>query len=280
LGTVQEALEGQMSDPYFPVNMSIMQARRYFHQIGNGPLQLDEAVIQTLPLHHPQGCLGFRVECGGRVFVYATDNEPGSREHDKNVRELAKDADVLIYDAQYTPYEYSNFKRGWGHSTWREGVNIAEETGVKQLILFHHDPDHNDVFLDSIVEEARKFFPNVMGAWETLEIDLALDEHLKPKEQVERRIGNRQPVHVPLKVRGVRPDGTPFQEVTSLENLSVRGAFFLLDNDPDPAEPLQVEICSSDSDEAAAQAIDTRVVRNQDVKVANKSKRGIGVAFC
>ena len=280
LGTVQEALEGQMSDPYFPVNMNIMQARRHFHQITNDPLQLDEAVIQTLPLNHPQGCLGFRVECGGHVLVYATDNEPGSREHDKNVRDLAKNADIFIYDAQYTPYEYSNFKRGWGHSTWREGVNIAEEVGVRQLILFHHDPDHNDVFLDSIVEEARKFFPNLMGAWEGLEIDLGLNEHLKPKEQIDRRLGSRQPVRVPLRVRGVRPDGTPFQEDTSLENLSVRGAFFLLDNDPDPKEPLHVEIrTTTDGAEGSSQVIESRVVRNQDVKVADKSKRGIGVAF-
>jgi hypothetical protein len=278
---VQEALEGQMSDPYFPVNMSIMQARRHFHQIGADPLNIDEVNIRTLPLNHPQGCLGFRVECGSHVMVYATDNEPGSREHDKNVRELAKGADMLIYDAQYTPYEYSNFKRGWGHSTWREGVNIAEETGVKQLILFHHDPDHNDVFVDSIVEETRKFFPNVMAAWEGLEIDLALGQHAKPQEQIERRLGNRQPIRVPLRIRGMRPDGTPFQEDTSLENLSVRGAYFLLDNDPDPKEPLQVEIrvAMDESPSQATQIIESRVVRNQDVTVANKSKRGIGVSF-
>ena len=280
LGTVQEALEGQMSDPYFPVNMSIMQARRHFHPLAKEPLALDDAVIHHRPLNHPQGCLGFRVECGGHVMVFATDNEPGSREHDKNVRELAQDADVLIYDAQYTPYEYSNFKRGWGHSTWREGVNIAEECGVKQLILFHHDPDHNDVFVDSIVEEARRFFPNVMAAWEGLDIDLMRNQHLKPQEQVERRFGSRQPIKVPLRVRGMRSDGTAFLEETSLENLSVRGAFFLLDNDPDPNEPLQVEVRVAEGAAGQpSQVIESRVVRNQDVKVDNKSKRGIGVSF-
>jgi phosphoribosyl 1,2-cyclic phosphodiesterase len=281
LGTVQEALEGQMSDPYFPVNMSIMQARRHFHQIPKDPMQLDEALITNLPLNHPQGCLGYRIECDGNVLVYATDNEPGSREHDHNVRQLARDADVLIYDAQYTPYEYSNFKRGWGHSTWREGVNIAEEVGAKQLILFHHDPDHNDVFVDSIVEEARKFFPNVMGAWESLEIDLGRGQHLKPQEQIERRLGNRQPLRVPLRIRGMRPDGTAFQEDTSLENLSVRGAFFLLDNDPDANQPLQVEIRVAEEVEKGnpTQIIESRVVRNQNVKVADRSKRGIGVSF-
>ncbi|HWP85334.1 MAG TPA: MBL fold metallo-hydrolase [Terriglobia bacterium] len=280
LGTVQEALEGQMSDPYFPVNMSIMQARRHFHQMGKDPLQLDDAVIRSIPLNHPQGCLGYRVECDGNVLVYATDNEPGSREHDRNVRELARNADVLIYDAQYTPYEYSNFKRGWGHSTWREGVNIAEEVGVRQLILFHHDPDHNDVFIDSIVEEARKFFPNVLGAWEGLEIDLALGQHHQPQEQSERRLGSRQSFRVPLRIRGTRPDGTSFEEDTTLENLSVRGAFFLLDNEPDPNQPLQVEILVTDGSKVrSSQIVESRVTRNQDVKVANQSKRGIGVSF-
>ncbi|OFV99345.1 MAG: hypothetical protein A3H94_08710 [Acidobacteria bacterium RIFCSPLOWO2_02_FULL_60_20] len=281
LGTVQEALEGQMSDPYFPVNMNIMQARRHFHEIAKDPLVLDDAVIHNLPLNHPQGCLGFRVECEGQVFVYATDNEPGSRQHDGHVRELAKNADVLIYDGQYTPYEFSNFKRGWGHSTWREGVNIAEEVGVKQLILFHHDPDHNDVYVDSIVEEARKFFPNVMAAWEGLDINLALGQHLKPQEQIERRLGNRQPMRVPLRIRGMRPDGTPFMEDTSLENLSVRGAFFLLDNDPDPNVPVQVEIRVTEEVEKGkpTQIIESRVVRNQKIKVADQSKRGIGVSF-
>lgn len=242
LGSVQDALESQMADPYFPVNMGIMQARRHFHKLGSEPLALEDTLIRSLPLNHPQGCLGFRVECGGHVLVYATDNEPGSAVHDRNVRELAQGADVFIYDAQYTPYEYSNFKRGWGHSTWREGVTIAEQVQAGQLVLFHHDPDHNDVFVDSIVEEARRFFPNVMAAWEGLEIDFSQGQHTRPHEQTERRLGNRQPLRVPLRVRGMRPDGTPFQEDTSLENLSVRGAFFLLDTEPDANQPLEVEI--------------------------------------
>ena len=225
--------------------------------------------------------LGFRVECGNHVLVYATDNEPGSAEHDRNVRELAQGADVLIYDAQYTPLEYSNFKKGWGHSTWREGVNIAQAMKVRQLILFHHDPDHDDVFVDSIVDEARKVFHNVIASWEGLEIDLALGQHTKPQEQIERRLGSRQAIHVPLRVWGTRPDGTPFQEETVLENISVGGGYFLLENDPDPKEALHVELkVSPDAlPGLTSQVIESRVVRSQDVEVANKTKRGIGVAF-
>jgi len=120
-----------------------------------------------------------------------------------------------------------------------------------------------------------------MAAWEGLEIDIARGQHLKPQEQTERRIGSRQPIRVPLRVRGIRSDGTPFEEDTSLENLSVRGAFFLLDNDPNANEPLQVEIrvATGTSADPPSQIIESRVVRNQDVKIADKSKRGIGVSF-
>jgi hypothetical protein len=78
----------------------------------------------------------------------------------------------------------------------------------------------------------------------------------------------------------MRPDGTSFEEDTTLENLSVRGAFFLLDNDPDPSEPLLVEIrVASEAANGPTQIIQSRVVRNQDVTVDEKTKRGIGVAF-
>jgi len=76
---------------------------------------------------------------------------------DSVLREYADGADLLIYDAQYTPEEYSRF-RGWGHSTWAEGVKVARDAGAKQLLLFHHDPSHNDVFLDDIAEVAQQSF--------------------------------------------------------------------------------------------------------------------------
>ncbi|MDP2735543.1 MAG: MBL fold metallo-hydrolase, partial [bacterium] len=193
---VQEALEDQMSDPYFPVNMSTMEAHRHFSTLGKDALAFQDGLLKTMPLNHPQGCLGYRMECGDRVMVYATDNEPGSPEHDRNVRQLAEGADVFIYDGQYTPYEYANFKKGWGHSTWREAVTIAQEARVQQLVLFHHDPDHNDNFLDSMLDEARRFFPNTVAAWEGMEIDLGRNEHAQPHNQSERRTSNRRAFRV------------------------------------------------------------------------------------
>jgi len=168
--SLQRAIEEQMSAPYFPVNMNEMAAHRQFSNIDEGRTELDHGSIESMWLNHPQGCLGFRLECNGKVLVYATDNEPGDPVFDKNVRKLAAGADVLIYDAQYLPEEYMARKQGWGHSHWREAVNVVMESGARELILFHHDPDHSDDCIDSVVAQAREYYPRVRAASEGMEI--------------------------------------------------------------------------------------------------------------
>jgi phosphoribosyl 1,2-cyclic phosphodiesterase len=169
---LQQALEEQMADPYFPVNMSDMAAHRQFCTIDEGRTKLEGCTVQSMWLNHPQGCLGFRMETQGKVIVYATDNEPGDPEFDKSVRKLAEGADLLIYDAQYLPEEYAARKQGWGHSHWREAINVVMESGAKELILFHHDPDHSDACIDSVVKQAREHYPKVRAASEGMEIVL------------------------------------------------------------------------------------------------------------
>ena len=168
---LKRAIEEQMADPYFPVDMNEMAANRKFVDLNEGLCAtFDDCSIQCMWLNHPQGCLGFRLETKDKVFVYATDNEPGHEKFDKNVRKLAEGADVLIYDAQYLPEEYEANKRGWGHSHWREAVNIVMESGAKELVLFHHDPDHTDECIDSVVAKAREYYPKIRAASEGMEI--------------------------------------------------------------------------------------------------------------
>ncbi len=166
------AVEAQMITPYFPVDMSIMAAVRHFYEIGTEAININQAIITTAELNHPQGSVAYRIEADGASLVYATDTEPGSEVHDRNVRTLATGADVFIYDCQYTPEQLQGPKKGWGHSSWQEGVKIAQEAGAKQLVLFHHDPDHDDAFVDQLVAQARHQFPNSIAAAEgkTLEI--------------------------------------------------------------------------------------------------------------
>jgi ribonuclease BN (tRNA processing enzyme) len=152
-----------------------MKAQRNFYDIEEGQTQLDDhATMRTMWLNHPQGCMGFRLETKEGVLVYATDNEPGDPVFDKNVRKLAEGADILIYDAQYLPEEYEAKRRGWGHSHWREAVNIVMQSGAKELVLFHHDPDHDDVVIDRVVQEARNYFPKVRAAAEGMEMKIGV----------------------------------------------------------------------------------------------------------
>jgi len=172
--SLKNALEDQMNAPYFPVGLAEMQAQQHFYDLDEGRMQLDGLTLKTLWLNHPQGCMGFRMETKEGVLVYATDNEPGHPVFDDNVRKLAEGADVLIYDAQYLPDEYEARRRGWGHSHWREAVNIVMESGAKELILFHHDPAHDDECIDNIVKEARNYYPKVRAASEGMQVELPL----------------------------------------------------------------------------------------------------------
>jgi len=167
--SMQQALEGQMAMPYFPVDMRAMAANRHFFEIDEERIGYDDLVIATRWLHHPQGCLGYRLESNGKVIVYTTDTEPGDDRGDKNVRLLAQGADLLIYDSQYRPEEMATH-RNWGHSNWREAVSIAKECGVKKLVLFHHDPDRDDKGVDKILQQARRHFPHVLAAKEGLQL--------------------------------------------------------------------------------------------------------------
>jgi phosphoribosyl 1,2-cyclic phosphodiesterase len=170
---VQRALEDQMMNPYFPVEMKVMRARRHFHHLEEGGQDYGHGVrISTRRLNHPQGCFGYRVEHKGKVLVYATDNEPGDAQGDRNVRALAEGADLFIYDSQYTPHEYQNGKQSWGHSTWEEAVKISREAGVKKVVLFHHDPEHDDKAIDAILRNARKRFSRTVAAREGMKIKL------------------------------------------------------------------------------------------------------------
>ena len=165
---IQSRLERQMSDPYFTLDFNSVRAKKEFRQtlggFRNGGLN-----VTAFPLNHPQRAFGYRVECDGKAVVIATDLEHGHAELDRVLREESEGADVLIYDAQYTPEEYES-RRGWGHSTYAAAAAVARDARVKELVLFHHDPTHDDVQVGQIVRSARALFENVSGASESEEI--------------------------------------------------------------------------------------------------------------
>ena len=152
-----------MKDPVFPVPSSLIEKACSFKDFECGKIfELPGGVvIKTAPLNHPNGACGYRIEFAGKVLAICTDTEHFENHLDENVLFLADGADVLIYDAAYTNEEYPNFK-GWGHSTWQEAVKVSREASVKQTLLFHHDPSHDDKKMDEIaVLAARNSLPFV-----------------------------------------------------------------------------------------------------------------------
>jgi ribonuclease BN (tRNA processing enzyme) len=169
---VKEVLAGQMVQPYFPVTTEqVFKAQLTYKDLSSKQeLRLGPATVRTLDLNHPGGNLGYRVECGGKSVVYATDVEHGcARDHE--LVEFARDADVLVIDAMYTTDEYLGrtgaSKEGWGHSTWESAVETANAAKVKKLVLFHHDPTRDDDAMDRFVDEVRKHRPDVIAAVES-----------------------------------------------------------------------------------------------------------------
>lgn len=179
--TLGETLAGQMNFPNFPVTLDTCAAKMHFKQFEDGQelTITDGLTIKGLPLQHPNGCYGYRIEYKGKVFTYCTDTEHSGDEQDpdQNVLELARSADVFVYDAQYTPGEYTGeeggmSKKGWGHSTYVEAAKLANLANVKQLVLFHHDPSHSDDKIEEMEQACKELFPNSEAAREGREFHL------------------------------------------------------------------------------------------------------------
>lgn len=172
--TIKQRLHDQMLHPNFPVPLQIMQSDLHFYDLEAGEvLTLGDVTVETGRLNHPGEALGYRVSWQGKSAAYITDTEHFPDRLDENVLTLAREADVLIIDTTYTDEEYYDpqlSKVGWGHSTWQEGVKVAQAAKVKQLVLFHHDPAHNDTFLDEIRDQVIAVFPNTLLAREGLMI--------------------------------------------------------------------------------------------------------------
>jgi phosphoribosyl 1,2-cyclic phosphodiesterase len=241
---LKDTIEGQMANPYFPVNMGVMAAKRHFSNLDGKPVKIKNATLRSAPLNHPQGCVGYRIEADGGVFVLATDNEPGSPVHDQGLRELAQDADVLVYDAQYTPEQLAGDRKGWGHSSWREGVRIAQQCNVKKLILFHHDPDSDDAYVDGLVINARREFPSTWGANEGLTISIP-DGAISNDKQIggsERRVDRRYQVELPLRVKWRDREGNACEADGVAKDISRTGIFFVVPTAVQPGEPVELEL--------------------------------------
>jgi CheY-like chemotaxis protein len=187
---LERTLAGQMEYNYFPVTLAQLGATTRYHDLTEGRFTVGAVRVVTQYMNHPALALGYRLESGGAVVVYAVDHEPHAPNpaarrageppmHDEDRRhvEFLADADLVIHDAQYTVEEYTQ-KRGWGHTPAEWAVDYAVAAGAKRLALFHHDPFRNDEAIDRIVEICRERVKSagspllVFGATEGAELHL------------------------------------------------------------------------------------------------------------
>jgi len=176
--TLAECFEHFISPPYFPVRIADLPGAIEFHTVRDTEIVVGDAKVTVRDVPHTGVTNGYRVEQDGATVVYISDHQmpmDGSHEVADSVLELCDGADLLIHDAQYTPEEFAT-KRDWGHCTMEFAVHVAAEAGVKRLALFHHDPTHDDDFVDCLVARARlvagKRIDEVMAAAEGLTVVL------------------------------------------------------------------------------------------------------------
>jgi hypothetical protein len=209
--------------------------------------------------------------------VYATDSEPGNPILDKSLRELAAGADIFINDAQFSPEQLATTRKGWGHSSWLEGVKIADEVGVKNLVLFHHDPDSTDKAVDSILRDARGRFANVWAAAEGMVMTLGQDD-LDVVIPASRE-GQRRDAHFRARVAGYTDAGHAFEEETVISDLTLQGALIYLDHCPRLQSELQVLLENPGIDGASNSPLRLRgyVVRIDAQE--DKERTAVGIVF-
>ena len=165
--TIREVLIYLMMEPLFPIPIDTMRARIDFHDFGAGETlePVPGLKIRTAPLNHPNRATGYRIEHDGKAICYVTDTEHVPGKPDANILGLIEGADLFIYDSTYTDEEYPDHI-DWGHSTWQEGVRLAEAAKVGTLVVFHHEPDHDDAFMDGIAGEVKAARPGSIVARE------------------------------------------------------------------------------------------------------------------
>lgn len=176
---IENRISGQMLDPYFPVEVETWMAEIHYREMVNNVLEYGPFRIESFNVHHPGSTFGYRIEVRGKTIVYASDNELAfidrniedrqseldsqelqlinamQAEERSKALEVIQDAHVFIHDAQYTTEDY-NKKRGWGHSCYIDTVNFAADADVKQLYLFHVDPNYNDTKIEGLHRDSVK----------------------------------------------------------------------------------------------------------------------------
>jgi len=156
------ALTGQMESTYFPVPFSKLPSNIEIEELRDFNFAIGPVLVRAHRANHPGVTVGYRLFSPDGVVVFFPDTEPRHGVEDREMIEFIRDADVFVLDSQYDRAEYKKHT-GWGHGCVDDSVALAMKAGVKKLVLFHHDPDHDDKKLDEFVKYARRLVVKAKG---------------------------------------------------------------------------------------------------------------------
>jgi len=151
---LEKRLRDQQDSRYFPIDMDYMQAEKKFYLLEeNETKEFSDFSIKIKKQNHPGDSFAYRVDADGKAFVHSTDVEFNEKNYDQMSAaiEFYKDADVLTFDSQYT-FKESVSKVDWGHSSIQIGIDLANHSNVKKVVLFHYDPTYSDRKIHEIVK--------------------------------------------------------------------------------------------------------------------------------
>jgi phosphoribosyl 1,2-cyclic phosphodiesterase len=157
---LRKRLARYLSNPLSPIEIRDLPAHVVFEEVPSGTWQLDEFTVRAALVAHRGPTLGYRVEQSGASICYLPDHEPGLGANLSSMPAgwisglgLARGATALIHDSQYTDQEYPS-RRGWGHSSLGDTLAFAQRSQPQSLLMFHHDPSHDDARLQSLESQA------------------------------------------------------------------------------------------------------------------------------
>jgi phosphoribosyl 1,2-cyclic phosphodiesterase len=173
LGRGEDALFSIMRPPLFPLEACELPAAANVQTFALGAafMPASGVLVRSVPVSHQGACSAIIIAWRGRKLCYVTDHEHGDADVDARLTEAARGADLLIYDATFTDAEMPAH-RGWGHSSWEEGLRLKHRAGVKLLAFAHHHPDRRDADLDALGEAAASACANVFFASQGLSLGL------------------------------------------------------------------------------------------------------------
>ena len=171
--TLSEAL---MNKSFWPVDKDTYKAKINFIEMPKSSNELALAEVNKTNIYysihpHPNGTNSFRVETDNKKIVYITDCEHPEGKLNENVVKIADEADILIHDSHYTIRDLKTYK-GWGHSSWKQAVDVAIVSKSKRLILFHYAPNYDDSQVEANEKNAQKQFLNTTASYQGLSITL------------------------------------------------------------------------------------------------------------